>query len=208
MTLLEIFVEFGVWFIESFELLGVFITMSLESCLIPIPSEIIMPFAGFVAWEKRSIEFFLSAVLMGVIGNVVGSASLYFIGVHGGRLFIERYGRYFLVTEEKLYGAEEWFKKYGSYSIFFGRMLPAVRTVISLPAGVFRYSFPKFLLLTFIGSIPWNLALTYLGYLLGEYWIEITRYSTLIDVLGIILLVGLIIFFLRRAGQPPETKIS
>ncbi|MCD6235962.1 MAG: DedA family protein [Thaumarchaeota archaeon] len=193
MAFSELLVDALTAFIEDLGLLGIFLTMAAESCLIPIPSEVVMPFAGYVAWLKSSELFLGYSVAAATIGNLLGSTILYYIGLRLGKAFIEKYGKYFLLRRREVELAERWFLKYGGYAVFFGRMTPAIRTVISLPAGLFEFDFKKFAVLTLIGSIPWNLFLVYLGYLSGPYWKMILEYSTFIDVAAVI---GLAVFLL------------
>lgn len=169
---------------------GVFILMALESALIPIPSEIIMPFSGFLVWEGRFS--FIAVVLWGAFGNLVGSIAAYLLGFYGGRPLIEKYGKYILISSEEIDGAEKWFRKYGDFSIFISRMLPVVRTFISLPAGIARMSFWKFSLYTFLGSLPWAFALTYAGLIMGENWQNLEIYFKKLDWLIIIVIIGAI----------------
>jgi len=185
-------------FIEKTGLLGIFLMMTAESCLIPIPSEIIMPFAGYVAWLRKSRTFFVLSIAAATLGNLLGSIILYFIGLRIGRPFIERYGKYFLIGKRELEIAERCFLKYGAYAIFFGRMTPAIRTVISFPAGLFNFDLKKFVILTFIGSIPWNLLLTYIGYATGPYWSIILEYSIYIDAAVIISAIMILAVFAKK----------
>ncbi|MGB9728817.1 MAG: DedA family protein [Thermoprotei archaeon] len=180
-------------FIETYGLLGIMITMTLESALIPLPSEVIMPFAGFVSWSKGSWLFFWQSVIVATLGNLLGSMMLYYAGAFGGRPLIIKYGKYLLISEKELRNAEEWFQKRGEITILIGRMMPAVRTVISLPAGIFRMHITKFVAFTIIGSIPWNIILAYFGYILGMHWIMILNYSVYIDIIGILALIVLIV---------------
>ncbi len=161
--------------------------MALESALIPIPSEIIMPFAGFLVWEGKFS--FANVVLWGALGNLAGSIIAYFLGFYGGRPLLEKYGKYILISTEEIKRADDWFKKYGNFSIFISRMLPVVRTFISLPAGVARMPFWKFSLYTFLGSLPWAFLLTYLGIISGENWKNLEAYFRKFDwlIIGIIL---------------------
>ncbi len=166
------------------------ILMALESACIPIPSEIIMPFSGYLVWmEKFS---FLWVIIWGTIGNLIGSIIAYFVGFYGGRPLIEKYGRYILISSHDLDRAEKWFKKYGSISVFFSRMLPVVRTFISLPAGVARMPFWKFSFYTLLGSFPWAFLLTYAGLIMGENWQDLEIYFRKFDWLILILAVSLI----------------
>ncbi|MGB9759734.1 MAG: DedA family protein [Thermoproteota archaeon] len=182
-----------IWFVETYGLLGIMITMMLESALVPLPSEVVMPFAGFVSWSKSSWMFFWQSVIAATVGNLLGSIILYYVGLCGGRPLIVKYGKYLLVSEKELRKAEEWFIKRGDITIFIGRMTPAVRTVISLPAGMFKMNIAKFIIFTIAGSILWNIALTYFGYILGMNWTVILRYSTYIDAIGILALITFVI---------------
>jgi membrane protein DedA with SNARE-associated domain len=159
---------FIVNFISGSGYLGIFVLMALESALIPIPSEIIMPFSGFLVWDEKLAWW--PVIMWGTIGNLIGSIIAYFIGYYGGRPLVLKYGKYVLITVDDIERAERWFKKYGSLSIFFSRLLPAVRTFISLPAGISRMPFFKFCLYTFLGSLPWSILLTYSGLIARENW--------------------------------------
>jgi len=182
--------------VENTGYLGVFSLMALESAGIPVPSEIIMPFSGFLVTTGR---FSLWLVILGATaGNLLGSLVLYVIGCYGGRRFILKYGRYFFFSERELNKSDEWFGKYGSPAIFFSRMLPIVRTYISLPAGVTRISLSKFIIYTFVGSLPWNFSLAYIGVLLGQNWKEIEVYFRRFDYLILILILAIIIWWIWR----------
>lgn len=147
---------------------GVFLLMTVESCGILMPSEVIMPFSGFqVASGKMS---FWIIVLMGGFGNLAGSALAYWIGMKGGRPLAEKYGRYILISKHDLDIADRWFTKYGELTAFFGRLVPIVRTFISFPAGIAKMNFPKFCIYTLIGSLFWSALLGGLGVKLGENW--------------------------------------
>lgn len=195
MSITKFITDIIIWFIDAYWTFGIFFTMILESALVPIPSEIIMSFAGFVVWKRGSYPWgLLEAVIAGTLGNLIGSLILYYIGKFGGRPLLYKYNNYLLLRKRELKMAEEWFIKYGDYAVFFGRMLPAVRTVISLPAGIFNHNIIKFTYLTILGSIPWNFILTMLGYILAHHWDFLQNLFTLIDVVGIILLLGLIFY--------------
>lgn len=159
--------------------LGVTLFMTLESACIPIPSEIVMPFSGYLV---STGQFTLIGVaLVATLGNLAGSLIAYFVGYYGGRPFIRRWGRYVFLRQEELEHADGWFKKYGSPAIFFSRLLPIVRTFISLPAGIGRMKLPKFVGYTFLGSLPWNFGLAYLGVVLGENWNSLGIYFRKFD---------------------------
>lgn len=165
---------------------GILLTMAIESACIPLPSEIIMPFSGYLVTTGQFTM--LGVTLAGAVGNVLGSIVAYYAGVWGGRPFVERYGRYFLVSHHDLDVADRWFAKYGEAAVFFGRMLPVVRTFISLPAGIAHMNFPRFVIFTFIGALPWCYLLAYIGVRMGEEWDNLRGYFHQFDVvIGIVI---------------------
>lgn len=170
--------------------------MAIESACIPLPSEIIMPFSGFLVYTGRFNIWLVS--LSGAFGCVVGSAVAYWAGMVGGRPFVEKYGKYILISHHDLDLADRWFLKYGNFAVFFSRLLPIVRTFISLPAGIARVNFPKFITYTFLGSLPWCYALALFGFKLGENWKSIKYYFHKFDiVIGAIIILAAI-FWIRR----------
>jgi membrane protein DedA with SNARE-associated domain len=154
---------------------AVFVLMVLESACIPIPSEVTMVFGGFLV-SRGELDFFWVAML-GTIANVVGSWIAYWVGLRGGRPLIERWGKYIFLREHELDRAEAWFARRGDMAVFVSRLLPVVRTFISLPAGVARMPFGKFTLYTFLGCLPWTFALTWAGLILGDNWETVLRYG-------------------------------
>lgn len=187
-AILEAIVRTVLAIIEQSGYGGIFILMALESANIPIPSEVIMPFAGYLVWQEQFQ--FLSVVLWGAMGNLLGSVISYFIGFYGGRAFIERYGKFFFVTQHDLAVADRWFKKYGAITIFASRILPVVRTFISFPAGVAKMNIWKFSLYTLAGSLIWSTILTYTGVIAGENWNVLSPYFRKFDWLIVLLLIG------------------
>ncbi len=182
--------------IGGYGLFAVFGLMLLESMGILIPSEAISPFAGYLV--SRGQMGFFAAVAAGVLGNLVGSWVAYFIGLWGGRELWFRYGRYVGVRAHHLKVAEGWFDKYGEFTVFISRCLPVVRTFISFPAGTARMNFAKFTFYTFVGCVPWVLALTYLGYYLGENWDEVGDFLHYLDyAVALAVLAGGFYLFLR-----------
>ena len=166
---------------------GVLLLMAIESACIPLPSEIILPFSGYLVWTGR---FNLWGVAVaGALGCNLGSAVAYWVGAHGGRAFVMRYGRYVLVSRKDLALADRWFANYGEATIFFARLLPVIRTFIAFPAGVVHMNVWKFHLYTFLGSFPWCLGLAYAGYQLGAHWrtlgVYFDRSHNIIAVIGI-----------------------
>lgn len=170
--------------------------MTLESAAIPIPSEVIMPFSGFLVFENK-LNLFL-VVFAGAVGNLFGSIILYVIGFYGGRKFLEKYGRWVLVSYHDLEIADRLFLKYGQIIIFVSRILPAVRTYISFPAGVAKMDFKKFCLYTFAGSVPWTYVLTQAGVIMGRNWEQMEHYFRKLDLLILIILLTLIVWWVKR----------
>lgn len=179
---------------------GVVILMALESACIPIPSEIIMPLSGWMLIKEGGLgaSYNLIAGFWGALGCTIGSIIAYWVGAWGGRPLVERYGKYVLISHHDLELADRWFARHGDWVIFTSRLLPVVRTFISLPAGIARMNFPKFLLYTFLGSFLWCLGLAYGGYLLGDNWHQIRAWMHPFDIPIIVAILLLIGFFLYR----------
>jgi len=185
---------------------GLVLAMALESCCIPLPSEIVMPLAGYFVYKGLTTstgQFSLIGVtIAGTLGCVIGSAIAYWIGASGGRELLLRYGKYILISKRDSDRADRWFAKYGSPVAFFSRLLPVVRTYISLPAGIARMSFGRFLLYTFLGSLPWTLALASLGVAFGSTFdTMLTKASTVfhgLDVVIVVLVVAAIAYYIYR----------
>jgi len=155
---------------------GVVLLMAIESACIPLPSEIIMPFSGYLV-STGELNLW-GVAIAGAIGCVLGSLVAYWVGMYGGRPFIEKYGRYILLSRHDLDIADRWFGKYGEVIVFVSRLLPAIRTFIAFPAGVARMNLNRFVIYTFAGSLPWCLALAYAGQKLGEQWDKDPRLKT------------------------------
>ena len=173
---------------------GVFLAMTIESACIPLPSEATMPFAGFVVSEGKMT--LLGITIAGTLGNLVGSWIAYFVGLKGGRPFLEKYGKYVLISHKSLDRAHDWFDKYGHEAVFISRLLPGIRTFISLPAGIAEMDFKKFSIYTFAGSLPWVFALGYIGVMLGPHWEQIKSYFHILDAIVLIAVVIVIIYLL------------
>jgi membrane protein DedA with SNARE-associated domain len=186
---------------------GVLILMAIESACIPLPSEIIMPFAGYlVSIGQLSL---LGVATAGALGCNVGSTVAYFIGAKGGRRAFERWGSYVLVSSAELDRAEGFFARYGAVTVFIGRLLPVVRTFIAFPAGLARMPMMKFQIYTFLGSWPWCFALAYIGFLLGTRWNSDPTFRRLFhefDAVVVVLLTALFAWFVwarwRERGRP------
>ncbi len=178
--------------------------MVLESALVPIPSEVVMVFSGFLVY--KGLFGFVEAVMAGTLGNLVGSLIAYYLGLSAGRPFLLKYGRYLLLNEHHIASAERFFQRRGGLAVFLGRMLPAVRTVISFPAGVARMNIAKFAALTFLGSIPWNTALVLAGYSLGENWAVVESHAPLLDAIGVSILALAAVYYLVKTTSRRKIK--
>lgn len=170
---------------------GVVLLMAIESACIPLPSEIIMPFSGYLV--SRGEMSLWGVAVAGAVGCVLGSLVAYWAGMYGGRPFIEKYGRYVLLSRRDLNLADRWFEHYGEVIVFVSRLLPAVRTFIAFPAGVARMNLPRFVVYTFAGSLPWCLGLAYVGQKLGEQWDKddtlktwFHRFDFVIGIVGVV----------------------
>ncbi len=166
--------DFVINLISNYGYFGMFLGMVLEAVIIIIPSELILATGGILA--GKGIFSFLGAFITGLLGSVFCAIAIYFMGYFGGKPFIKKYGKYFFMKEEDIEKSDSWFNKYGMMSALIGRNFPIVRTLISLPIGIMRLSFFKFLIYTTIGSIPWTFIFVYFGYALGENWIILKTY--------------------------------
>ena len=153
---------------------GVVLLMAIESACIPLPSEIIMPFAGFLVFKGEMVLWMVAVA--GSLGCVVGSIPAYYLGMYGGRPLVEKYGKWVLISHKDLKWADHAFEKHGDIIIFIGRLLPAVRTFIAFPAGVARMHMGKFILYTFVGSLIWCYLLAFAGFKMGEHWESLKVY--------------------------------
>ncbi|HEX3427688.1 MAG TPA: DedA family protein [Candidatus Limnocylindrales bacterium] len=194
--------------------LGVTIAMAIESAMIPLPSELILPYAGFLVSDPLQIEplthgkwEFWLVVISATIGNTIGSLIGYAIGAWGGRPFLERYGRYLLIRPHEIALAERFFERYGAATAFFSRLLPIVRTFISFPAGVARMPIGRFIVYSTAGAFLWSTALVYAGTVLGSRWTDIRHALQPFDLLmavGVVALVALFIWW--RLGMPGRRR--
>lgn len=199
-ALLEKLSLFIIASISSMGYWGIMVMMAIESACIPLPSEVIMPFSGYLVFTGR-FDFWLVG-LVGAVGCNIGSAIAYYVGAHGGRPLIEKYGRYILLSHKDLEWADRWFTRYGEATVFFSRLLPVIRTFIAFPAGVVRMNLLRFHIYTFVGSLPWCLLLAYAGMKLGSQWTKLRAYFHRLDlVLGALILLGLVLFVRRHWGR-------
>lgn len=190
--------------------LGVLLAMAIESAMIPLPSELILPFAGFMVSDPGQIEplthgqwSFWIIVVVATLGNTLGSLIGYAIGAWGGRPFLQRWGRFLLIRPHEIEIADEFFRKYGKATVFFGRLLPVVRTFISFPAGVTRMPLGQFIAYSAAGAIPWSIALAWGGVLLGGNWKDIRHSLQPFDLAVTVLAVlAIVLFIWWRLGMP------
>jgi membrane protein DedA with SNARE-associated domain len=190
--IIEILSAFIVATISTLGYGGIVLLMAIESACIPLPSEIIMPFSGYLVYTGRFNIWLVSVA--GAFGCVVGSLVAYWVGMYGGRPLIEKYGKYILISNHDLNLADRWFDRFGEIIVFASRLLPAVRTFIAFPAGVAKMHLKKFIIYTFAGSLPWCLGLAYVGQKLGEQWDKDPRLKNLFHrfdfVIGILIVVA------------------
>jgi membrane protein DedA with SNARE-associated domain len=184
--------------VSSLGYLGVSGAMLLESMCLPIPSELILPLAGFMVADG-SITLPLANIAV-AIGSMIGSIIAYTVGYYGGRPFILKYGKYFFISEEHFDKADKTFNRFGAAAVFFGRLLPVVRTFISLPAGIARMDFRKFFIFSLMGMLPWNFILIFLGFKFGQQYEVIVRpIFKRFENVGLLAILLIIVFFAIRA---------
>ena len=181
---------------------GVACLMAIESAAIPLPSEVIMPFAGFLVDSGRFS--LLSLALAGAIGSTVGSFVTYYLGYHGGVRLIKKYEHYVHVSEGELGITEKFFAKFGTISTFYGRMLPVIRTFISIPAGIAKVPIGSFLGYAFLGSFIWSFFLAWLGQRLGQHWHDLELYFRKLDIVIVLIIVFGLIFWLKKYFKPKK----
>lgn len=202
----HILLVIGIWVKHQISVMGyagVAGLMAIESACIPLPSEIIMPFSGYLVYEG-TFNIHLAS-LAGALGCAIGSAVSYYVGMWGGRPFIEKYGKYILIRKGDMDRADRLFEKHGEPIVFVSRLLPVIRTFISFPAGVSKMNFGRFIIYSFVGSVPWCYLLTYIGKKLGENWMSVRGYFHGADmVIGVVLLAGIGVFLYHHLK--PEHK--
>jgi membrane protein DedA with SNARE-associated domain len=199
---------------DSVGYVGVMTAMAIESAMIPLPSELILPYAGFRVSDITAIEplthgpwSFWIVVIVATIGNTIGSVIGYYVGAWGGRPFLQRWGRYLLIRPHEIELADHFFQKYGAATAFFSRLLPIVRTFISFPAGVARMNIWKFILYSTAGAFLWSTALVWAGLQLGENWENIRKALQPFDLAIAVLVIALVVLFIWwRLGMPGRPR--
>lgn len=194
--LIEIISSWALRIIDETGYTGIFILSVLESAAVPIPSEVVVPFSGFLAAQGRFILWLV--IILVSLANLVGSIGIYWLARTLGRSALEKFGKYIFISRHELDKADVLFQKHGSKFVFVGRLLPVVRTFISVPAGVAKMNFWKFSFYTFFGSLPWNFALALVGFKAGEKWDFISPYFHKFDFVIIGLVLAMIIWYIYR----------
>ena len=185
---------------------GIMLLMALESACMPVPSEIVMPFAGYLV-ARDGVMSLLGVTVAGSLGCTIGSIAAYVFGFYAGRPLILRYGKYILIREKHLVTAEEWFEKWGDKATFIARLLPVIRTVISLPAGIAKMNFKKFVFYSFVGSVPWTFMLAYVGYVLGSEWESIKGVFRELDIVVVVAAIAVVAYYayrMKRNNSKPK----
>ncbi len=199
--------SFALSTISQLGYVGIFFLMMLESMIVPVPSEFVMPFAGFLV-AQGSFNGIL-VILVSTLGSITGSLIFYYIGKTGGYALVQRYGKYVLVDTEDIKKTEAWFNKRGELTIFLARLVPVVRHLISLIAGIGKMDVKKFIMYTILGAALWNGILTYLGFLLGQHWNEVSQYIENLDlVIVVLLIVGCLYFIYRHLRRAKKTRVQ
>ena len=206
----EILAAIGGFALSTISLLGyagIFFLMMLESMVVPVPSEFVMPFAGFLV-AQGNFNFIL-VIVASSLGSITGPLIFYYIGKTGGHTLVEKYGKYVLVDTEDIKKTEKWFNKRGELTIFIARLIPVVRHLISLIAGIGKMNVKKFALYTILGATLWNGILTYLGFILGQHWNEVSQYLEELDIIIVILLiVGCLYFAYRHITRKKKNQTN
>jgi membrane protein DedA with SNARE-associated domain len=199
--------SFAILTISTLGYFGIFLLMALESMIVPIPEELVLPLAGFIVAQGK---FNLILVIMfSTLGSLTGSLLSYYVGERWGIKVVQSYGKYFLVDADDLKKSQRWFSKRGELVLFISRLVPVARHVISLAAGIGKMNIKKFLLYTFLGAILWNSFLVYLGYVLGEHWNEVSRYTDVLSIgIVVLLVVGGIYFIYHHIVKKKKNEVK
>jgi membrane protein DedA with SNARE-associated domain len=201
--IIELLSAFIVATISTLGYTGIVLLMAIESACIPLPSEVIMPFSGYLVYTGRFNLWLVS--IAGALGCVVGSLAAYWVGMYGGRPLIEKYGKFLLISRHDLDLADRWFDRFGEVIVFASRLLPVIRTFIAFPAGVARMNLKKFVIYTFAGSLPWCFGLAYAGQKLGEQWDNNPTLKSVFHrfdfVIGIVLVLAVAWWVWRHIGH-------
>ena len=200
--MIEFIVNWAIFVLGKLGYFGVFLLMGLESACIPIPSEAILPFGGYLAssaYDGSRLSLPL-VIIIGTLGGTAGSIFAYYLGAKGGRPLVEKYATKLRLSKSHLEMSDNYFNKYGEKIAFFSRLLPIIRTFISLPAGISKMNFNKFVIYTFLGSLIWSIVLGYAGYIMGENWEVIRSWLHIADyiVIAAVLIFIVYVFVKKR----------
>jgi membrane protein DedA with SNARE-associated domain len=196
MSITAFIAEYATKLIDATGYPGVFVLMTMESMVFPVPSEAVMPFAGFlVAMDRLTMA---GVILASTLGSIAGSLLSYFIGRYGGKPFVDRWGKYLLLNRHDLEVTEAFFKKRGPITILICRFIPVVRHLISIPAGTGRMNLITFLIYTIIGAGIWNAILTFCGLFLKQNWEVVMKYSHVVDIVVVVILLGGLAYFVVK----------
>jgi len=208
MGLTEFLANYATQIIDQVGYWGVFLMMVAESMILPMPSEAVMPFAGFLIALGRMN--FLSVIIVSTLGSLVGSLVSYYIGKYGGQPFLFKFGKYLLLSQADYYKTQEFFSRRGELAIFISRFIPIVRHFISIPAGLANMPIGRFLLFTALGAAGWNAFLAWVGFAIQQNWTEIMRYSKIIDIFVFIAIFVFLAVFIKkhRQNQKLHSKAS
>lgn len=206
--MIEFIVNWAIYVLGKLGYFGVFSLMALESACIPIPSEAILPFGGYLAssaYTGNKLNLIL-VIIIGTLGGTFGSVFIYYIGAKGGRPLVEKYAEKLRLSKSHLEMSDNYFNKYGEKIAFFSRLLPIIRTFISLPAGISKMNFKKFVFYTFVGSLIWSIVLGYAGYMMGENWTKIRSWLHIADYIVVVAVVGLIGYWIINRRRKTITE--
>lgn len=195
MGITQFIIEKATWFIDLTGHLGIAVLMMFESMIAPIPSEAVMPFAGWLVAEGRFT--FLGVAVSSTIGSMAGSLISYAMGYYGGKPLVEKFGKYLLLNNSDLEITEKFFARYGSVAIFIGRFIPVVRHLISIPAGAGKMRLTPFCVYTLIGATAWNMFLAWVGFKMKEHWEVIHHYSKPVDIVMVLVILAFIVYFIK-----------
>ena len=204
MGLTQFIAEYATYLIEKTGYLSVFILMTMESMVFPVPSEAVMPFAGFLI-EQKTFTFW-QVILVSTLGSIFGSLLSYYVGYYGGMPFVRRFGKYALLDVSELEATEKFFQKRGELTIFVCRFIPVVRHLISIPAGTGKMNVVKFSIFTIIGAGMWNAILAYAGFVLKSNWEEVMKYSHIIDIVVVLFLMAIVALYVHRHLKKRSVK--
>jgi membrane protein DedA with SNARE-associated domain len=204
--LTDLLIEYCTALIDATGYLGMMILMIFESMIAPVPSEAVMPFAGFLVsggkFTWAGVAFFST------LGSLIGSTASYYIGFYGGKPLVEKFGKYLLLDKHHLEITENFFKKYGDPTVFISRFIPVVRHLISVPAGVGRMNFVKFIIYTGVGACAWNMFLTYIGFILKNNWNTVKQYTHKADYVIVLVILGAIAYFIYQGLKKRPEKVA